>query len=121
MTLREFRSMLLGAELHIYIDHKNILNIGDSSQRCLHWILYIDEYGLELHYIEGSANVVAETFLRLARKDTPMPPAVGKKRPTAFISNSESDVEDTLLDNYFSWTDDQDMLQCFTCLPDEEW
>ncbi len=32
MTLREFWSMLLGAELHIHTDHKNILNIRDSSQ-----------------------------------------------------------------------------------------
>jgi hypothetical protein len=59
-------------------------------------------------------------FLHLARKDTPAPPAVGKKQPTAFISNSESDVEDTPLDNYFSWTDDQEMLHCFTRLPDKE-
>ena len=48
MTLREFQSMLLGAELHIHTNHKNILNIGDSSQRCLRWILYVDEYGPEL-------------------------------------------------------------------------
>ena len=45
---------------------------------------------------------------------------MGKKWPAAFIGNSESDVEDTALDNYFSWTDDQEMLQCFTCLPDKE-
>jgi hypothetical protein len=42
-TLREFRSMLLGAELHIYTDHKNILNVGISSERWLRWIFYVDK------------------------------------------------------------------------------
>jgi hypothetical protein len=32
MTLCEFWSMLLGAELHRHTNHKNILHIGDSSQ-----------------------------------------------------------------------------------------
>jgi hypothetical protein len=34
-ALREFHSMLLGAELHFHTDHKNILNVGDSSEQCL--------------------------------------------------------------------------------------
>jgi hypothetical protein len=79
MTLREFQSILVGAELHIHTDHKNILNIKDSSQRRLQWISYVDEYGPELHYVEGSANVVADTFSRLSQKDTPASPAVGKE------------------------------------------
>jgi hypothetical protein len=38
-TLCKFCSMLLGAELHVHIDHTKILSIGDSSQQRLCWIL----------------------------------------------------------------------------------
>jgi hypothetical protein len=42
-TLREFRSMLFGAELHIHTDHRNILNVGDSSEHRLRWTSYVDD------------------------------------------------------------------------------
>jgi len=64
MTLREFRSMLLGAQIiTIYTDH-DILKIGDLSQRRLHWISYIDEYGPTLHHIEGTKNIIADQLSR---------------------------------------------------------
>ena len=77
-TLREFRSMLLGAEIHIHTDHKNILNVGDSSERRLRWISYVDEYSPTLHYVEGPRNVIADTFSRLSRQDDTSA-LVGKK------------------------------------------
>jgi hypothetical protein len=55
-TLREFCSMLLGAELHIHTDHKNILNVGDSSERRLRWISYVDEYS-PTNMLDGRARV----------------------------------------------------------------
>ncbi len=119
MTLREFWSMLLGAELHIHTNHKNILNIGDSSQHRLRWISYVHEYGSELHYVEGSANILADTFSWLWQKDTPASPAVGKKWP-AKHSIDEDDVNETPLDNYFSWVDDREIFVCFKCLPGNE-
>ncbi len=61
-TLHYFRLMLLGTEIHIHTDHKNILNIGDSSERRLQWILYVDEYSPTLHYVESPHNVIADTF-----------------------------------------------------------
>jgi hypothetical protein len=61
--------MLLGAELHVHTDHKIILSIGDSSQQCLCWISYVDEYRPELHYVEGPCNVIADTFSRLLCSD----------------------------------------------------
>jgi hypothetical protein len=76
VTLCEFWSMLLGAELHIHTNHKNILHIRDSAQCRLQWISYVNEYGPKLHYVEGLANVVADTFLRLSRNDTLTSPMV---------------------------------------------
>jgi hypothetical protein len=119
MTLRKFWSMLLGAELHIHTEHKNILNIGDSSQRRLQWISYVNYDVTELHYVEGSANSVADTFSRLSQKDTPVSPAVGKKQPAEHSINKD-DVNETPLDNFFSWVDNREMFECFKCLSDEE-
>ena len=70
MTLKEFRSMLLGAVINIHTDHINILTLGDSSQRRLRWISYVDEYGPTLHYIKGPNNVIADTFSRMPMKTT---------------------------------------------------
>ena len=73
--------MILGAEPHIHTDHKNILNIGDSFDWRLQWILYVDEYSPTLHYVEGLRTVIADTFLRLSRQDDTST-LVGKKAIT---------------------------------------
>ncbi len=103
--------MLLGAELHIYTDtdHKNILHVGDLSERQLCWISYVDEYGPNLHYIEGPCNVIADTFSRILRKDVPST-LVGKK-----VAHSSSDSE--LESLYSSLIDNEEILQCFINLP----
>jgi hypothetical protein len=97
LTLHEFWSKWLGAELHIHTNHKITLNIKDSSQCRLRWISYVDEYGDGLHYVEGSENVVADTFSRLSWKDTPASLAVGKKQPAEYIIDKD-DVNETPLD-----------------------
>ena len=101
--------MLLGAELHIYTDHKNILHVGDLFERQLRWISYVDEYGPNLHYIEGPRNAIADIFSRLLRKDVPST-LVGKKA-AHIVSNSE------LESLYLSLIDDEEILQCFLNLP----
>jgi hypothetical protein len=109
-TLREFRSMLFGADLHIHTDHKNILNVGDSSERRLRWISYVDEYGPTLHYVEGPLNVIVDTLSRLSRNDNDSSALAGKKAASV-VSNSESTTE------HSSLIDDRENLECLLNLP----
>jgi hypothetical protein len=106
--------MLLGAQSHIYSDHKNILNVGNSSERQLHWISYVDEHGPTLHYIEGPCNVIADTFSRLSRKDVPSS-LVGKK-VAHIVSNSESNNEIESLGSSLT-EDDKEIRACLLNLP----
>jgi hypothetical protein len=101
--------MLLGVELHIYTDHKNILNVGDLSEQRLCWISYVDKYGPTIHYIEGPCNIIADTFSRLSRKD--MPSTLVGKKAAHVVSDSE------LESLYSSLIDDEEILQCFLNLP----
>jgi hypothetical protein len=101
-TLKEFQSMLLGTELHIYTDHKNIFSVGNLSEQRLGWISYVDEYGPNIHYSEGPRNVIVDTFLRLF---------TWGRKAAHVVSNSE------LESLYSSLTDNKEILQCFLNLP----
>jgi hypothetical protein len=48
-----------------------------------------------------------------------VPPTVGKNQSSEHSIN-EDDVDETPLDNYFSWVDNREMFECFKCLPDKE-
>jgi hypothetical protein len=112
-TLHEFRSMLLGAELHVHTYHKNILSIGDSSQQRLCWISYVDEYGPELHYVEGPHNVIAVTFSRLLCSDVSSPLMVKK----AAYADSDSESGNRNESSHSSLMDDRDIIDCRMNLP----
>ncbi len=108
-TLKEFWSMLLGAELHIYTDHKNILNVGNLSEQWLCWISCVDVYGPAIHYIQGPRNVIVDTFSRLSHRDVPSA-LVGRNATYVF---SDSDLESL----FSSLIDDEEILQYFLNLP----
>ena len=103
---KEFRSMLLGAKITVYTDHKNLTFRNLNSARVLRWRLAIDDFDATFQYIEGKNNVLGDAFSRLPRLD---------------ISTTEgktSDPSDESL--FFSLLDQPDLAECFLNLPDAE-
>ena len=71
MTLKEFRSMLLGANIHMFTDHKNLTFDDNKTQRVLCWRNKIEEFIPWLHYIKGPQNIMAYNLSRLLHLPTP--------------------------------------------------
>ena len=57
-TLKEFRNILLGHDIHIYTDHKNLTYKTQNTERVMHWRLLIEELSPDLVYLEGEKNII---------------------------------------------------------------
>ena len=64
-SLKEFRNILLGHQIKVYTDHKNLTNTKFNTERVMCWRLIIKDFGPELKYIKGESNVVADALSRL--------------------------------------------------------
>jgi hypothetical protein len=64
-TLKEFRNILLGQQIVVHTDHKNLTCKNFNTERVMRWRLVLEEYGPELLYIKGEDNIVADALSRL--------------------------------------------------------
>ena len=72
-TLKEFRNILLGQQIKVYTDHKNLTYKTFNTAQVMRWRLILEEYSPELIYIQGSKNIAADALRRLDIVDTPNP------------------------------------------------
>lgn len=52
-TLKEFRNILLGQQIIVWTDHKNLTYKTFNTERVMRWRMIAEQYGAELCYIEG--------------------------------------------------------------------
>ena len=66
-TLKYSQEILLGHEIEVFTDHKNLTyeTIESASKRVKTWKILIKDFGATLPYIKREANLVANDFSRL--------------------------------------------------------
>ena len=95
-TLKEYHNILLGHEINVYTDHKNLTCKHINTERIMRWRLLLEEYGLNIQYIQGSKNVVADALSRLELdKDSDKSLAETQAFEYYFVARALSKLETT--------------------------
>ena len=68
-TIKEFRNILLGHQITVYTDYKNLTYKHVNTERVMRWRLILEDFGPELKYIKGEKKFVANTLSRLEMSD----------------------------------------------------
>ena len=133
-TLKEFRTMLYGcSNIHVYTNHQNNTFQCFQTQRVLCWHLFLEDYGVQFHYIKGETNYLADMLSRLPFVEEQMLPSESSRlaSSTSFAhlhctqANNHKTSSDQSLNlltqNYYSMAiNDDNLLDCFANLPSTE-
>ena len=71
-TLKEFKTILLGQKIKVYTDHQNLIYHDQQTDRVLRWRLLIEEFGVDIKYIKGVKNIVADVLSRYPTNNNPL-------------------------------------------------
>ncbi len=106
MVLTEFRTMLLGAVLHIHTDHHNIPTNNTTPDRVIRWLNYIEQFNPYIHFIPDKDNVIANTHSWLDHLEESI---LSKEKQVFVLKVSVS--------KGMNFADDPLLIECFLHLP----
>ena len=99
--------MLLGADLHVFTDHKNLTFDTLKTQHVLCWRNKVEEFLPTLHYIEGPRNILADNLSRLHHLVTPAQITEGKSLIDPAVVSDDEDELYFLEQEYTGLNDDE--------------
>ena len=70
-TLKEFKNILLGQQIVVNTNHKNLTYKNFNTEHIMRWQLLIEEFGPTIEYIKGPMNIVANVLSRLSLVSSP--------------------------------------------------
>ena len=71
-ALTHFRNIILTFKINVYTDHKPLLGVltnNTSDATINRWGLLIQDYAINLHYLNGNDNPIADSLSRLPIKE----------------------------------------------------
>mmetsp|Transcript_27436 Transcript_27436/g.40868 ORF Transcript_27436/g.40868 Transcript_27436/m.40868 type:complete len:1328 (-) Transcript_27436:212-4195(-) len=110
-TLNEYHTMLYGAKIRIYTDHRNLTYNNLNTQRVLRWRCLLESFNAEWNYLEGKLNILADAFSRLPSFDY-SGPEEGKNAlstepvridPSSAFCDPYLDLADEVLSEFLSY------------------
>lgn len=109
-TLKEFRTMLYDCpNIHVYTDHKNNTFHCLQSQHVLCWHLFLEDFGVQFHYIKGQTNFLTDALSCLLFAERQH--LIDAQLPV------EAAPPDPLQNFYTMVIDNDDLLDCFVHIP----
>ena len=73
MYMNDYHDILFGGVINIYTDHKNLTFKTLSAPRVMRWKMFLEQYDINLTYVPGKTNALADFFSRLPQMDGPSP------------------------------------------------
>ena len=64
-TLKEFKNILLGQQIVVYTNHKNLTYKNFNMEHIMRWQLLVKEFGPTIGYIKGPKTIIANVLSRL--------------------------------------------------------
>jgi len=64
-TLKECRNILLGQEIEVFTDHKNLVHKHFNTEQVMRWRLLLEDFSPKLTYVKGTNNIVADALSQL--------------------------------------------------------
>ena len=84
--------MLLGKQIKVYKDHKNLTNNTFNMKGVIQWRHILEEYDCKLIYIQVSKNIAADAFSRLDIVDSPIPVKNNIKSVNEYYRLEDEDI-----------------------------
>ena len=86
--LKKSLGILLGYEINVFLDHKNLVYAATLSeyQRAMNWQLILEEFGPTIKHRDGVDNIVADTLSRF--------PSMPSKKYKSFTRKAQFHAND---------------------------